>query len=106
LVAKRAVGELWVVGIEAGQEELEVRHFERAEACFDLMSKVSDDPWPVLLLAETYAAAGKRKQSIRNLKEAVRRGLKDASVIESSDRLQVLKEDTEFQKLVRDLKGR
>ena len=68
------------------------------------MSKVSDNPWPVLLLADTCASQGKKKEAIRELKEAVRRGLKDAEVIESDDRLQVLKTDPEFQKLVESLK--
>jgi dienelactone hydrolase len=103
-VASRAFGELWVAGMESGQEELEARHFEKAEACFDLMSKVRDDPWPVLLLAETHAAAGKKKQAIRDLQEAVRRGLTDAKAIESDDRLQILKADSDFQKLIESLK--
>lgn len=106
LVARRAFDGVWVAGIESGQEELESRHFERAEACFDLLSKVRDDPWPMLLLAETHAAAGNRKQAVRDLQEAVRRGLTDVSVIESNDRLQGLKADPEFQKLVLGLKHR
>jgi len=106
LVAKRAFGEVWVAGIESGQEQLESRHFEKAEACFDLMSKVSNDPLPVLLLAETYATAGNQKQAIRELKEAVRRGLMDANAIESNDRLLSLKTDPEFQKLVQTLKAK
>jgi tetratricopeptide (TPR) repeat protein len=104
LVASRAFGELWVAGIESGQEDLEAGHFEKAEACFDLMSKVRDDPWPVLLLADTHAAAGKKKQAIRDLQEAVRRGLTDARAIESDDRLQILKADSDFQKLIETLK--
>lgn len=100
LVAGRAFGELWIAGIESGQEELAARHFEKAEACFDLMSKVRDDPWPVLLLADTHAAAGKKKQAIRDLQKAVRRGLTDARVIESDDHLQILKADSDFQKLI------
>jgi len=99
LVARRAFAGLFVEGIESGQEELESRHFDKAEACFDLMSKVSDSPWPVLLLAETYAAEGNKKQALRELKEGVRRGV-DADAIESNERFQVLKTDPEFQKLV------
>jgi predicted Zn-dependent protease len=68
------------------------------------MSKVSDNPWAVLLLADTYASQGNKKDAIQELKEAVRRGLKDAEVIESDDRLQVLKTDPEFQKIVQALK--
>jgi len=105
LVARRAFAGLFVEGIESGQEELESRHFDKAEACFDLMSKVSDSPWPVLLLAETYAAEGNKKQTLRELKEAVRRGV-DADAIESNERFQVLKPDPEFQKLVQAAKAK
>ena len=104
LIARRAFGEVWVSGIETGQQELAARHFDRAAACFELMSKVSDNPWAVLLLADTYASQGNKKDAIQELKEAVRRGLKDAEVIESDDRLQVLKTDPEFQKIVQALK--
>ncbi len=104
LVARRALDGLWVAGIERGQQELESRHFERAEACFDLMSQVRDEPWPMLLLAEAHAAAGNRKLAIRDLQEAIRRGLTDAAVIESNDKLQALKTDPEFLKLVEKLK--
>lgn len=104
LVAQRAFDELWVAGIEDGQQELESHHFEKADACFDLMSKVRDDPWPVVLLAETHAAAGNRKLAIKDLREAVRRGLTDATAIESNERLQTLKEDPDFQKLMAGLK--
>jgi hypothetical protein len=105
LVARRAFAGLFVEGIESGQEELESHHFDKAEACFDLMSKVSDSPWPVLLLAETYAAEGNKKRALRELKEAVRRGV-DADAIESNDRFQVLKTDPEFQTLLQAAKAK
>jgi hypothetical protein len=38
------------------------------------------------------------------VREAVRRGLTDASVIESNERLQILKADPDFQKLMAELK--
>jgi pimeloyl-ACP methyl ester carboxylesterase len=104
LIARRAFDGLWVAGIENGQQELELRHYEKADAWFDLMSKVRDDPWPVLLLAETHAAAGNRKLAIKDVREAVRRGLTDASVIESNERLQILNADPDFQKLMAELK--
>jgi predicted esterase len=104
LVSKRAFGSVWVGGIETGERELEDRHFEKAEACFQLMSQVNDDPWPVLLLADTHAAEGKRKQAIRDLDEAVKRGLNDAEVIESDAKLQSLKQEAEFQTLLQKLK--
>jgi len=103
LVSKRAADDLWVAGIEAGQEELESRHFEKADACFDLISRFRDEPWPLLLLAETHAMAGDKKQALRDLQQAVRRGLTDAEAIDSDSRLETLKADADFQKLVREL---
>ena len=103
LVSKRAADDLWVAGIEAGQEELESRHFEKADACFELISRVRDEPWPLLLLAETHSLAGNKKQAVRDLQQAVLRGLTDAEAIQSDPRLQALKPDADFQKLVREL---
>lgn len=100
LVSSRAFTDLWVSGIEGGQQELESRHFDKAEACFELMSQVTNDPWPLLLLADTHAAAGNKKQAVKDLQEAVRRGLNDAAVIESDPHLQLLKGDPGFQKLL------
>lgn len=100
LIASRALGDLWVSSIENGQQELQARHFDKAEACFLLMSQVRNDPWPLLLLADTHAAAGNRRQAIKDLQEAIRRGLNDVSVVESDPGLQSLRGDPEFQKLL------
>ncbi len=104
LICKRAFTGVWVRAMEDGQQELEARHFDKAEAYFDLLRQVSDDAWPVLLLADTHAAAGNKKLAIRDLQEAVRRGLHDAAAIESDPRLQSLKTEPEFQKVVAGLK--
>jgi len=92
--------------MENGQQELEAKHFDKAESCFDLMQQISDDPWPTLLLAETRAAMGNKKQALKDLREAIRRGLRDADTLESNRRLQVLNTDPQFQKLIAELKGK
>jgi predicted Zn-dependent protease len=104
LVSTRAFSSLRVEGIESGQMEFESRHFDKAEAYFQLMSDVSDDPWPVLLLAETRVAKGNKKQAIKDLREVVRRGMKDPEILEKDDKLQGLKTEAEFQKIVEELK--
>jgi dienelactone hydrolase len=106
LISSRAFSGIFVGAMEDGQQQLAARHFEKAEAYFDLMRQVSDDPWPVLLLADTHAAAGNRKLAIKDLQEAVRRGLKDRAVIESDPQLQSLKSQPEFQKLLAGLEGK
>ena len=104
LIFSRALDDMRVSGIEDGQQELEARHFEKAELCFELMADVIDDPWPVLLLAETHASEGKKKQAMSDLKKAVQRGLKDADVLDSNERLQILEAEPEFQKLLTELR--
>lgn len=106
LISGRAFSGIFVGAMEDGQQQLAARHFEKAEAYFALMRQVSDDPWPVLSLADTHAAAGNRKLAIKDLQEAVRRGLRDRAVIESDPQLQSLKSEPEFQKLVAGLEGK
>jgi dienelactone hydrolase len=106
LISSRAFSGIFVGAMEDGQQQLAARHFEKAESYFELMRQVSDDPWPVLLLADTHAAAGNRKLAIKDLQEAVRRGLKDRAVIESDPQLQSLKGEPEFQKLLAGLEGK
>lgn len=104
MVSSRALADIWVAGMEEGQQELEARHFEKAETCFELMKQIRSDPWPVLLLADTHAAAGNRHQAVLDLQEAVRLGLKDADAVESDPRLQVLKSEPDFQKILEALR--
>jgi dienelactone hydrolase len=106
LISGRVFSGIFVGAMEDGQQQLAARHFEKAEAYFDLMREVSDDPWPVLLLADMHAAAGNRKLAIKDLQETVRRGLKERAVIESDPQLQGLKSEPEFQKLVAGLEGK
>ncbi|MGH9495094.1 MAG: TPR end-of-group domain-containing protein, partial [Candidatus Sulfotelmatobacter sp.] len=105
LVYSRALDDMRVQGIETGQQELESRHFQKAETCFQLMAEVTDGPWSELLLAETHAQTGKKKQAISDLQQAVHRGLKDSEAIESNPRFEALKPDPEFQKLIAGLKS-
>lgn len=103
LISSRAFTGIFVRAMEDGQRELEQHHFEKAEIYFDLMRLTSDDAWPVLALADTHAASGNRKLAIRDLQEAIRRGLKDRAVFESDPKLQILKDDPEFKKLLASL---
>ena len=62
-----------------------------------------EHPWPLLLLAETRTAQGNKKQAIKDLREAIRRGLKSAETIEKDSNLRALSSDHEFQKILREL---
>jgi dGTP triphosphohydrolase len=104
LIYARAYEDLRVQAIENGQHELEAKHFAMAEGCFQLVSQFSDDPWARLLLAETHAASGNVRQSIRDLEDAVRHGLKDFELLQSDPHLQVIKSEPGFLKIIADLK--
>jgi hypothetical protein len=106
LIFSRALKGLSMQGVEAGQSAFEEKHFERAEIYFQLMSECSDDPWPSLLLAETRLAMGNKKQAIRDIREVVRRGLKNPDVLEKDSRLQSLNSDPEFQKILTELRAK
>jgi|SRR5579871_737679 len=106
LILQRAFQDMMVEGMENGQQEFQAKHFDKAESCFDLMRQISDDPWPVLLLAETHVAMGNKKQALKDLREAVHRGLKDAEVLETDKQLQVLNTEPDFQKLLAELNGK
>jgi hypothetical protein len=47
-----------------------------------------------------------KKQAVKEVQEAIRRGLKDREVIASDPQLQVLRSDPQFQKLLTSLKGK
>jgi dienelactone hydrolase len=106
LVLLRAFNALWVQGIEAGQSELENKHFLKADYYFELMSRVSpNEAWPVLLLAESSAARGDKKRALKDLHEAVKRGLKNPDAIEKDANLETLRTEPEFQQILGELKA-
>ncbi len=106
LVMLRAFNSLWAQGIEAGQAEMEQKHFGRAEVYFHLMGEITpEEPWPTLLVAENRAAMGDRKIAIKAIRESIKRGLKNPEVLEKDENLQSLRSDPEFQKIVGELKA-
>jgi hypothetical protein len=103
----RAFNDLSAQGIEAGQAEFERRHFDVAESYFQLMSEISpDEAWPTLLLAETHSSTGNKKQAIKDIRETVRRGLKNPDVLEQDRNLVALRNDPDFVKIVAELKSK
>jgi hypothetical protein len=68
------------------------------------MGEIDDDPWPALLLAETRTAMGNKKQALKDLHEAIRRGLRNPEILEEDPNLRTLNADPEFKKLIIELK--
>jgi dienelactone hydrolase len=107
LVLLRAFNDLWAQGIEAGQAELENKRFGKAEYYFQLMSSISpNEAWPVLLLAETSAVRGDKKRALKDLHEAIKRGLKNPDAINKDTNLETLRSEPEFQQIVAELKAK
>jgi dienelactone hydrolase len=103
LVHLRAYRAVWAQGIETGQAEFESRHFERAELYFRLMAETDDDSWPYLLLAETQTAMGRKKQALKDLREAVKRGLRNTEILENDRNLNALRNEPDFKKLIAEM---
>ena len=97
----RAFNQLWVQGIEEGEEALSRERLPQAEAYFELMGKaVPDRPWPLLLLAKVRAKSGDKKGAIKALEEAVQQGLKDPADVSQDPDLQSLTSEPAFRKIV------
>lgn len=102
LVASRAFMQLWIQGVEAGQDEFRKGLFTRAALYFDLMAEASpSQAWPLVLLAEAQARAGNKKSALKALEEAQHRGLKNPQALANDPELETLTADPDFQRIVR-----
>lgn len=103
-VYSRAFSQLWIQGMEAGQDALREKRVPRATAYFELMAGVApDQPWPLLALAEANVRAGNKKAALKALEQAVQRGLKNAQTLTQDPDLQPLASDPAFQRIVKGL---
>jgi dienelactone hydrolase len=104
VVASRAFTQLWIQGIEAGQNQFRQGHYSEAASYFALMAEVAPDkPGPLVLLAEIQVRVGNRKEAVKALEQAVQRGLKKAKTLTDDPELQPLASDPTFQRLVQGL---
>lgn len=104
VVAARAFTELWIQGLEAGQDQFRQGHYTEAATYFALMAEVAPDkPAPLILLAEAKVHSGDKKEALKALEQAVQRGLKNAKALTDDPELQPLASDPEFQRLVQGL---
>jgi dienelactone hydrolase len=104
LVFVRALNQLWIQGIEDGQEEFRNHEYPRAAAYFELMAAAApDQAWPMILLAETRVREGDKKAALKALEEAVKRGLKNPRALTQDPELTPLATDPDFQRIVQGL---
>jgi dienelactone hydrolase len=103
----RAFNQLFVQGMEDGEEALRQDHQAQAALYFELMAAAAPDTaWPLLRLAATRVKIGNRKAALKALEEAVKRGVKNPDTLTQDPDLQPLASEPEFQKLVEDLRAR
>jgi hypothetical protein len=100
-VYSRAFTELFVQGMEAGQDEFRNNRLSSAAIYFELMAEgAPDQTWPLVTLAETRVRAGNKKAALNALEEASRRGMKHPEALAQDPELQPLTSDPAFQKIV------
>jgi dienelactone hydrolase len=100
-VYSRAFTELFIQGMEAGQDEFRNNRLSSAAAYFELMAEgAPDQTWPLVTLAETRVRAGNKKAALKALEEASRRGMKHPEALAQDPELQALASDPVFQKIV------
>ena len=104
VVESRAFAELWMEGIEAGEEQFQSGRYHVAATYFSLMAEVApDEPMPLVLLAEARVRMGNKKQALKALQEAGRRGSLHAKTLTDDPELRPLASDPAFQEIVRGL---
>lgn len=100
LVSSRAFLQLWIQGLEAGQDAFRNHDFTRAAMYFQLMADADPDKaFPLISLAEAQARAGNKKAALKALEQAKQRGLKDPHALAQDPDLESLTSDPEFQRL-------
>jgi len=97
----RAINQLYIQGIEDGQQEFRNSEFPHAADYFELMADVApDQSWPLLLLAETRVRMGNKKAALKALDEAAKRGIKSPDSLTKDPELAPLASEPAFQKIV------
>jgi len=100
-VYSRAFTQLFIQGMESGQDEFRNNRWSQAAAYFELMAEAAPDQvWPLVALAETRVRAGNKKAALKALEEASRRGLKHPEALAQDPELQPLAGEPAFQRIV------
>ena len=103
----RAFTQLFIQGMEAGQDEFRNNRWSAAASYFALMAEAAPDQvWPLVALAEARVRAGNKKSALKALEEASQRGLKHPEALAQDPELQPLASEPAFQKIVQGASGK
>lgn len=101
----RAFSSVQASYIESGQAQFERKQYDLAEFYFQIVSEASpEEIWPELLLAETSAARGNRKQAMSRLRQTAKLGLTNPEAYQKDRNLQNLDNDPEYRTFLSELK--
>jgi hypothetical protein len=107
MVASRAFTQLWIQGLESGQDQFREGHYTQAAAYYNLMADAApDQPAPLVYLAEARVRTGNKKGALKAIEEAVQRGLKRPQSLTDDPELQPLASDPAFQEIVQGLRAK
>jgi hypothetical protein len=107
MVASRAFTQLWIQGLESGQDQFREGHYTQAAAYYSLMADAApDQPAPLVYLAEARVRTGNKKGALKAIEEAVHRGLKRPQSLTDDPELQPLASDPAFQQIVQGLRAK
>ncbi len=101
---RRALAQVFAHSYEAGEAALAEKDHAFAIACFELAREARPEaPGPPFGLARAHAATGRKKQALEALREAIRKGLRDAELLRTTPEFAPLQSDPEFQRIVQSL---
>jgi predicted Zn-dependent protease len=104
-VARRTLGTFSANSFESAQGLMFEKNYSAAAANLEIAALVRPESAGIFFtLARAYALNGNRKKALEALKNAVEKGLTDASAIEQNEAFVSLREDPEFKKIIEDLK--
>ena len=103
-VYARARTQVFAHAIETGNSALHEKEFSFATVCFELAREIRPEtPGPPFGLARVHAANGRKKQALDALREAIRKGLRDAELLRTTPEFARLQSAPEFQGIVQSL---
>jgi hypothetical protein len=106
-LARRLLDLMFISSYEEAMAFLHTKDYEGAAASLGVAAEARPDNWRVHYeLACTYALGKQKKKAIEALKKAVEKGLSDGAEIERNPKLDSIRQEAEYRKLVEGLQGK
>jgi dienelactone hydrolase len=107
LAALRVLTRFWILLNEEVSLAFERNEYAPAALRLEVMTQIRPgNPQVYYHLARAYSLGGRKKEAIAALKNAVAKGYKDIAALESNQDLEPLRKESDYQKIIEDLKKR